>query len=80
MNRNLDGVYFRIERDGEWQNICFSDLTEDEMNKVMENRGEEWLKQMCRILAKSLKDLGDQFDIVCGDGDDDEIIEDEVMS
>ena len=80
MDRNLDGVYFRVKRNGEWQNICFSDLTEDEMNKVMENRGEEWLKQMCRILAKSLKDLGDQFDIVCGDGDDDEIIEDEVMS
>lgn len=27
MQRNLDGVYFRVERDGKWQNICFSDLT-----------------------------------------------------
>ena len=65
MNRNLDGVYFRIERDGEWQNICFSDLTDEEMDKVMETRSEKWLKQMCKILANSLKDVGDEFDIVC---------------
>lgn len=30
INRELDGCYFRIQRDGKWQNICFSDLTEIE--------------------------------------------------
>ena len=30
MNRDIDGVYFRIERDGEFQNLCFSDLTTEE--------------------------------------------------
>lgn len=29
----LDGVYFRIKRDNEYHNICFSDLTEEE--KIM---------------------------------------------
>lgn len=23
INRELDGCYFRIQRDGKWQNICF---------------------------------------------------------
>lgn len=64
MNRNLDGVYFRIKRDDEWQNICFSDLTEEEMNEIMKGRSEDWLRSMCKILGKVIKNIGDQLDIV----------------
>ena len=35
INRELDGCYFRIQRDGKWQSICFSDLTEIERDSVM---------------------------------------------
>lgn len=41
MNRRLDGVYFRVKRDGKWQNICFSDLTDEEMDSVMDSRTTE---------------------------------------
>lgn len=61
--RNLDGVYFRIKRDGFWQNICFSDLTEEEMDEVMKDRPIEWFQRMCKILGKTIRDIGDQFDI-----------------
>ena len=64
MNRNLDGVYFRINRDNEWQNICFSDLSDDEMEEVMQNRTDTWLKSMCKILGKTIRDIGDQLDLV----------------
>ena len=37
--RNLDGVYFRVQRNNKWQSICFSDLTEEEKNKIKENLG-----------------------------------------
>lgn len=63
--RNLDGVYFRVKRDGKWDNVCFSDLTKDERNEVMENRSEQWLKEMCQILADVIVNIGEQFDIVC---------------
>ena len=63
--RNLDGVYFRVQRDGKWDNVCFSDLTKDERNEVMENRSEQWLKEMCQILADVIVNIGEQFDIVC---------------
>lgn len=63
MNRNLDGVYFRIKRENEWQNICFSDLTDNEMEEVLQNRSDEWLKNMCKILGKTIRDIGDQLDI-----------------
>lgn len=61
--RDLDGAYFRVERDGKWQNICFSDLTETERNKIMGNKGVPWLMEMANHLAERLHDLGDQLDI-----------------
>ena len=47
MDRNLDGIYFRVQRDGKWGNACFSDLTQEEMERVMKNRNVDWLKSMC---------------------------------
>lgn len=63
IQRNLDGVYFRVERDGKWQNICFSDLTEDEMDSVLGNWNEDQLRRMCKVLGMTIKGIGDQFDI-----------------
>ena len=66
MNRELDGVYFRIKRNDKWDNICFSDLTEEEMNEVIKDKDIEWLKSLCIILGKTLKEIGDYFDIYSG--------------
>ena len=66
MLRELDGVYFRIERDGKWQNICFSDLTKEERDKVTANRSEEWLRSLAYHLAGCLQEIGEQFDIARG--------------
>ena len=64
MNRHLDGVYFRVERDGKWQSLCFSDLTKEEMEKVLENRTNEWLASLCVHLGETIKEIGDMFDII----------------
>ena len=64
--RNLDGVYFRFGKD----NICFSDMTEEQQDEVMEGRSEEWLKSMCKILAGVIYQIGEEFDIICKHGDD----------
>ena len=61
--RELDGVYFRVKRDNEWKNICFSDLTEKEMSEVLDGRCNEWLKDLCKILGNTIRSIGDQFDI-----------------
>lgn len=63
--KNLDGVYFRVNRDGKWDDICFSDLTKEERNEVMENRDIEWLKSMCQILADTIAGIGEQLAISC---------------
>ena len=65
--RNLDGVYFRVKRDGKYQSICFSDLSEQEMDEVLAGRSEEWLKGMCKILGKTIRKIGDELDIERGE-------------
>ena len=51
MQRHLDGVYFRIEQEnGKFANVCFSDLTEEQMNEVLQGKDEKWLKNLCVIL------------------------------
>ena len=69
---NIDGVYFRIKRNEKWENICFSDLTKDEMYEVMEGRSESWLKSLCEILGNTIHNIGEQFDIYSSCGDNDE--------
>ena len=70
MNRELDGVYFRIKRDNKWQNICFSDLTEEEMKEVMQNKSVEWLQSLAIRLGQVIRTMGDQFDIVMSKDDE----------
>lgn len=69
MDRNLDGFFFRVERDGKWCNACFSDLTEEQMRHVLDGRPEGWLREMCVTLGKTIRDIGDQIGIVGGDGE-----------
>lgn len=64
MNRNLDGLYFRIERDGKWQDICFTDLTWQERDKVMANCSKEWLVSVVNYLADCIQGIGEEFDLV----------------
>ena len=64
INRDLDGIYFRVQRDGKWQSICFSDLTEEEMKTVMLNKDINWVKSLAIGIGKRLKEIGDQFDLM----------------
>lgn len=57
MNRELDGVYFRIKREGKWDNICFSDLNDNEMKDVLKNKDDVWKISLLTILADVCKRL-----------------------
>lgn len=69
-NRELDGVYFRVERDGKWQNVCFTDLTKEEIETVVGERSADWWKSLALILKGVINDIGEQFDIMGGYGID----------
>ncbi len=63
MNRNLSGIYFRVERDGDWQNICFEDMTEKEQDKTLKGKNPEFIYNLAKSLGKTIKGLGDAFEI-----------------
>lgn len=63
MQRNLDGVYFRIKRDDTWLNICWTDLTQNERNQIGEGKPLEWWKGLAEILTNTLIDIGNQLDL-----------------
>lgn len=64
VNRNLDTVYFRVYRDGKWQNLSFSDLTDEEMDEVLEDKGLSSVKSLAKILGKTLRQFGDELEII----------------
>ena len=67
MNRDLDGIYFRVKRGNRWESVCFSDLSDEEMDEILKDRNEEWLKSVCKILGRTIRRIGDELDICCGD-------------
>lgn len=64
MNRNLDGCYFRVKRNGKYENICFSDLTEQEREEIGKDRPAEWWKSLACYHAYCIRQIGDELDIV----------------
>lgn len=75
MNRNLDGIYFRIKRDDKFENICFSDLTKEERETLFSDEtkyGIKWWKNLSFLLADTIKMIGDTFDIIVREDDEEE--------
>ena len=59
MNRELDGCYFRIVRDGVGQSVCFTDLTKEERTALLADKDTQFLKKLCCYLAVRIQELGD---------------------
>lgn len=71
--RNLDGAYFRVEREGRWLNVCYSDMTPDERKRTIYDRmGDKpldeqvgYYRRLAEIMAEQLYDMGEQLGVVC---------------
>jgi hypothetical protein len=69
MLRNLSGIYFRSKVDGNWTNVCFEDLPSEEQDEIISSYTDEQKKQLIKLLADTIKNIGDDLDIVKGEGD-----------
>ena len=65
LERNLDGIYFRIKRDDKWMNLCFTDLTEEEQKEVLKNKSQDFILHLALAMAKRLREVGDQLGLKC---------------
>lgn len=62
--RNLSGVYIRSLYNDKWDNVCFEDMTDQQRDEWMKGKSATVLKQLVLILADTLNEIGDQFDII----------------
>lgn len=62
--RDLDGIYFRVNRGGRWVSLCLTDLTPEEREEVTGERPLTWWRGLALMLADALRDLGDQLDVI----------------
>lgn len=63
VERNLDGVYFRVDRNGRRESICFSDLTTEERTNVLNGYSVASLTRLCLHLADTIRQIGDTLDL-----------------
>lgn len=68
--RELCGIYFRVERNGKYENICFTDMTEKEQLATLNGLSFEASKKMCMWLARIVRNLGDMFDVGAEKGEE----------
>lgn len=70
--RNLDGYCFRVERDGRWLSLCFTDMTPGERDLATGERPAGWWRSLAYGLADELRSIGDELDLMVWEGDGDE--------
>ena len=65
--RNLSGVFIfdTLPGDVKRQPTCFEDCTEEKQQEWLDSLTPEALKNLSIQLAKTLRTIGDQFDIIC---------------
>ena len=60
---NLDGIFSRIERGGKWVNVCLSDMTVEERDKVLDRLSMDGARRMIHHLCFCLRWIGEQKDL-----------------
>jgi hypothetical protein len=73
--RNLSGIYIFdvLPGDVRRQPTVFEDCTEEKQQEWLDSLSTEALHNLCKMLGRSLRGLGDRFDIMSGtEGDEDD--------
>ena len=72
--RNLSGVYIfdTLPGDERRKPTCFEDCTEEKQQEWLDSLTPEALKNLSIQLGKTLRQIGDQFDIIAGYDEDEQ--------
>lgn len=57
MEKEYDTVFVRVNRGGEYKDICFSALTSSERQAFMNTLDREGLERLCNILANRIIEI-----------------------
>ena len=62
--RNLSGIFFREQIDGHQENVCFEELSGASQDRILSEKNPEFIKNLAKLLGKTIVKLGEQFDIL----------------
>jgi len=70
--RNLSGIYIFHKFDGEDKRepTCFEDCPEEKQDEWLDSLEHDALRNLAKHLGKTLRTIGDQFDIATGESND----------
>lgn len=66
MRRNLSGIFIFDQVDGERRPVCFEECQESTQDAWLASLEREAVEELAKMLGKTLKDIGDQLDLVSG--------------
>lgn len=64
MERNLTGIYYRVQRDGKQCSVDFADMTLEEQVNILKDSDKGTLIRMCILLVVCIQRVRKEFDIV----------------
>ena len=66
IERNLDGIYFRVQREGKWTNRCFTDLTDKEQEDILNKHKDNptFLISLAREISQEYRMMANALDVV----------------
>jgi len=69
--RNLSGVYIfhKFEDEERREPTCFEDCPVEKQDEWLNSLDSEAVKSLSKNLAKTLRNIGDQFDLASGSSD-----------
>lgn len=69
--RNLSGIYIfhKFEDEDKREPTCFEDCPEEKQDEWLNSLDPEAVKSLAKQLGKTLREIGDQFDIAAGSQD-----------
>lgn len=70
MNRDLDKIYYCVEREGKCQSVCFTDLTIKEIEKLTSEYGRDQWKRVALHLRDRIRDIGEKLNIISEEEED----------
>lgn len=54
----MDGIYYRIKRNGKWGNVCVSDMTAEERSELFGGSDPKYLLVVIKGLSDALREVG----------------------
>ena len=68
IRRNLSGIYIfhKFENEERREPTCFEDCPEEKQDEWLNSLDAEALKNLSKHLAKTLRNIGEQFDLTSG--------------